>query len=113
MEGECGVKVHNLHDFGSNSSCTCLTEPDCELAVHDGLFNGEYQPGSDTMSDVGVIDIKRNVAIERKADRGFGENVTDALTFNGITIDCLCRCSCRLASLSVVTGPNEPRSCNG
>ena len=61
-----------MHDYGSNSSCFCSTEPDCEVAVNEGLFSGEYDLGSDNLSDVGVLDNKCNSAIERKAARGFG-----------------------------------------
>ena len=50
------------------------------------MFNGESDPGSNTLSDVGVIDIKRNAVIEKKDDKGFDEDVTDALTVNRFTI---------------------------
>ena len=93
-----------------SSSCTCLQEPDCEVVGIEGLFNGGYDLSSDTLSDVSLIDIKRNASIESKADRRFGEDVTEAFTFNGIKTDCSCWSSCRLASLSVVTVTDETRS---
>ena len=108
MEDDCGFKGQNLPDSVPSSSCTCLTEPDCIFVGNEGLLNGGYDLSSDNLSDVGLFDIKRNSAIERKADREFGEDLTEALTFNGIAIGCSCRSSCRLASLSVITGQDEP-----
>ena len=59
------------------------------------------------MCDVGVIDIKSNMAIEKKGDKGFDEDVIDALTFNGITITSFSIIGLATYSLSVVIGPDE------
>ena len=102
--------MHNLQYLVPGSSSTCLKEPDSEVVGNERLFNGGYGLSLETLSDVSLIDIKRNATIERKADRRFGEDVTEAFTFNGIKTDCSCLSSCRLASLSVVTVPDGPRS---
>ena len=100
LEDNFGFKVHNLQDSVPSSSSTCLKEPDFVVVGNDGLFNGGYDLSSNTLFGVSLIDIKHNAAIERKADREFGEAVTEAFTFNGIKTDCSCWSSCRLASLS-------------
>ena len=108
LEDDFGFNVHNLQDLVPGSSSTCLKEPDCVVAGNEGLFNGGYDLISNTLSGVSLIAIQHKAAIEREADRGFGEAVTEAFTFNGIKTDCSFWFSCRLASLSVVTVPDEP-----
>ena len=99
--------MHNLHDSGPNSSITCLIEPDCVDAVNEGWFNAEYHLSLDTLSDVSLIDTKRNVAIETKTDKGCDEDAPDALTSNGITIASFSIIGLATYSLSVVIGQDE------
>ena len=103
LEDDFGFNVHNLQDLVPRSSSTCLKEPDFVVAGNEGLFNGGYDLISNTLSGVSLIVIQHKTAIEREADRGFGEAVTEAFTFNGIETDCFW-----LASLSVVTVPDVP-----
>ena len=90
LEDDCGFKMHNLQDSIPSSSCNCLTEPDCVFVGNEGLFIGGCDPTSETLYDVVAIDIKCNAAIEWKAEKGSGEDFTEAFTFNGNKTDCSC-----------------------
>ena len=107
LEDDFVFNVHNLQESVPRSSSNCLKEPDFVVVGNEGWFNGGYDLISNTLSGVSLIDIQHKAAIEREADRGFGEAVTEAFTFNGIKTECF-----RLASLSVVTVPERMIFCH-